>query len=76
MAWQGLFAPAETPRPVLEALFTAVNQALQAPETQEQFAKQHFNIVPNKSLDDAKAWLDGELADWKKITSEVKISAQ
>jgi tripartite-type tricarboxylate transporter receptor subunit TctC len=76
VAWQGLFAPAETPRPVLEALFTAVNQALQAPETQEQFAKQHFNIVPNKSLDDAKAWLDGELADWKKITSEVKISAQ
>ena len=38
--------------------------------------KQHFNIVPSKSVDDAKTWLAGEIALWKKITAEVKIEAE
>jgi tripartite-type tricarboxylate transporter receptor subunit TctC len=75
IAWQGLFASAETPKPVREALFVAVNKALHSPELQEKFGKQHFNIVPNKSLDEAKTWLASEIANWKTITSEVKISA-
>ena len=29
----------------------------------DAFKKQNFNIVPNKSLDDAKAWLAGEMSD-------------
>jgi tripartite-type tricarboxylate transporter receptor subunit TctC len=76
VAWQGLFAPARTPQPVLEVLFAKVNEALQTAEAQEKFNKQNFNVVPNKSLDDAKAWATTEMANWKKITSEVKISSQ
>ena len=73
IAWQGLFAPAGTPKDVLAALQKAVNEAMQAPLAQEAFKKQNFNVVPNKSLDDAKTWLAGEMAAWKKITSQVKI---
>lgn len=76
VAWQGLFAPAGTPKPVLEKLFAAVVKAIESPETKEKFGKQHFNIVPNKSLEDAKAWLMAEIANWKTITSEVKIDIQ
>ena len=76
VAWQGLFAPAGTPRPVLEALFAAVSKAVQTSEAREKFSKQNFNVVPNKSLDDAVAWSTAEMANWKKITSEVKISLQ
>ena len=75
VAWQGLFAPAGTAQPVLDALFTAVNKAMQSPEAQEKFVMQHFNVVPNISLDDANKWSAAEMAHWKKITSEVKISA-
>jgi hypothetical protein len=39
----------------------------------EAFKKQNFNIVPNKSLDDAKAWLAAEMAQWKDITTQVKV---
>jgi len=46
-----------------------------APAAREAFAKQHFNIVPSKSVDDAKTWLAGEIANWRKITAEVKIEA-
>ena len=73
IAWNGLFAPAATPKPVLEALFTAVNRALNAPEAVEKLGKQNFNIVPNRSLDDAKAWLEAEMKHWQTITSTVTI---
>ncbi len=76
IAWNALFAPAATPKPVLEALYAAVNKAVQSPEAVEKFKKQHFNVVPNSSLDDAKSWLAGEMKHWQTITSQVKIEAQ
>lgn len=74
IAWQGIFAPAGTPKPVLEKLFADLNKVLQSPEVKAKFAKQHFNIVPNKSVDDAKAWLGGEMKHWQTITQVVKIN--
>src|SRR5882757_1782945 len=75
IAWQGLFASAGTPKDVLETIFRASVQALQAPSVVDAFKKQNFNIVPNKSLDDAKAWLADEIKTWKDITSQVKVEA-
>jgi tripartite-type tricarboxylate transporter receptor subunit TctC len=73
IAWQGLFAPAGTPKEVLETLFKASVQALASPTVVEAFKKQNFNIVPNKSLDDSKAWLADQIKIWKDITTAVKI---
>ena len=73
LAWQALFAPAGTPKEVLEKLAKASLDAMYAPASQEVFKKQNFNIVPNKSLDDARSWLVGEMATWKRIADEVKI---
>ena len=73
IAWQGLFAPAATPKDVQQALFAAVTDAMKAPAVAEAFEKQTFNLVPNASLDDAKSWLAGQMDNWRKITSEVKI---
>ncbi len=73
IAWQALFAPADTPSAVLELLQKAMVQALQAPAVKAAFAKQNFNIVPTASLADAQKWLGDEMTRWKKITEEVKI---
>jgi tripartite-type tricarboxylate transporter receptor subunit TctC len=73
LAWQALFAPSGTPKDVLETLRKAMTDALASPSVEATFAKQNFNRVPTTSLDDAKAWLAGEMARWKKITDEVKI---
>lgn len=75
IAWNAMFAPAATPKPVLEALHKAAVEAMQAPAAKEQLTRQNFNIVPSKSLDEAKTWLAGEIATWRKITAEVKIEA-
>jgi tripartite-type tricarboxylate transporter receptor subunit TctC len=76
IAWQGLFAPGGTPKDVLATIFTATTEAMKAPAVVDAFKKQTFNTVPNASLDDAKTWLAGQMATWRKITSEVKIETE
>ena len=76
IAWNGLFAPADTPKPVLDALYAIVAKALASPETQEKFKKQNYNIVPSKSVADAQQWLAGEMKHWETVTSAVKIETQ
>jgi tripartite-type tricarboxylate transporter receptor subunit TctC len=76
IAWQGLFAPAGTPKEVLQAIFNATVAAMKTPEAADAFKRQTFNIVPNASLADAKTWLAHEIDTWRKITSEVKIETE
>lgn len=73
VAWNGLFAPAATPKPVLEALFQIVSKAMHSAEAVEKFKKQNFNVVPNKSFAEAQSWLAAEMKHWETITSTVKI---
>ena len=73
LAWQAMFAPAGTPKPILETVHKAVLQAMQAPAVVEAFNKQNFRIVPNASVDEAKTWLADEMKNWKTITDTVKI---
>ena len=73
IAWNGLFAPAATPKPVLDALYAIVAKALASPDVQEKFKKQNYNIVPSKSVADAQKWLTGEMKHWETITNTVKI---
>ena len=54
IAWNGMFAPAATPRPVLDALHKAAVTACASDDAKERLGKQNFNIVPSKSLDDAQ----------------------
>jgi hypothetical protein len=40
---------------------------------QEAFAKQLVSVKLSDSTDEAQTWLKGEIANWKKITTEIKI---
>jgi tripartite-type tricarboxylate transporter receptor subunit TctC len=71
--WSALYAPAATPRDVLDPLHKAVVQALNSEPVQSAFKKQMLKPVPNSSIDDARAWNAAEFAYWKKITDEVKV---
>jgi tripartite-type tricarboxylate transporter receptor subunit TctC len=76
IAWNGMFMASDTPKPVQEALFKLVTQALAAPEVQEKLRKQNFIIAPNASLADSHKWLAAEIAHWREITDAVKIETQ
>jgi tripartite-type tricarboxylate transporter receptor subunit TctC len=73
IAWQGLFAHAAVPRPVLEKILKATAQALGAPAVRRLLEQQAFNIIPTTSLDEARSWLAGELREWRNIIQETKI---
>jgi tripartite-type tricarboxylate transporter receptor subunit TctC len=71
--WNGLFASAATPKPVLEKLRAGTAQALQTPSVRQALQQQDFNIIPTDSLDEAKSWLADEMTNWRTVTQQMKI---
>jgi tripartite-type tricarboxylate transporter receptor subunit TctC len=71
--WQGMLAPANTPKEMLSTLFKAIVGAAGNPQLQEGFKKQLVSVKPSESLDEAQTWLRNEIDTWRKITAEVKV---
>ena len=71
--WSALYAPATTPRDVLEIVREAAVQALASEQVTTAFKQQMIRAVPSASIADAQAWNKAEVAYWKKVTDEVKI---
>jgi tripartite-type tricarboxylate transporter receptor subunit TctC len=71
--WSALYAPAATPRGVLEIVREAAVQALASEQVTTAFKQQMIRAVPSPSIADAQAWNKAEVAYWKKVTDEVKI---
>ena len=55
------------------SLQKAVAQALKTPQVLDAYTKQNIRSSPTASLEEAKTWLGGEIANWQKISKEVKI---
>ena len=71
--WSALYAPAVTPRDVLEIVHEAAVQALASAQVTTAFKQQMIRAVPTASIADAQAWNKAEVTYWKKVTDEVKI---
>lgn len=73
--WFMLFAPASTPRPVLDKLNAGLRQVLESAEVKERMAKDGFEPTPS-SASEARARLERELQMWAKLTKERGITAE
>jgi tripartite-type tricarboxylate transporter receptor subunit TctC len=71
--WSALYAPAGTPRDVLETVRKAAAQALNSEPVETAFKKQMIKATPSGSLEDAQAFNRAEMAYWKKVTEQVKV---
>jgi tripartite-type tricarboxylate transporter receptor subunit TctC len=72
-AWQAMFAPAKTPRPVIAKLHKAVSDALSRPEMKEQLAKQMLNVALSRSPEEFDELVRKETQDWAKFLREANI---
>ncbi|MBX3663853.1 MAG: tripartite tricarboxylate transporter substrate binding protein [Burkholderiales bacterium] len=74
--WNGIFAPARTPRAVSERLFAEVNKAMLAPEVKRR--QNAAGIVPVGSSSSAEfvQFIRGDIERWKKITAEAGIALE
>ena len=72
--WFIVFAPAATPKPVIDKLNAALNQALALPTLKERMSKDGFDPVPS-TPDQARARLEKEMPQWAKLIKERGIKA-
>jgi len=75
LTWQGLFAPAATPRPIVEKLNAALRQALADPKVVKSFAQQDFSVFPEneQTISAANSLLHAEVEHWTQVVRENKI---
>jgi len=66
IAWNGLLAPAGTPKDVVAKLNAEVKKALEVPEVKERFAAQGFGAAWSPPEQYA-AFIQSELAKWAKV---------
>lgn len=72
-AWQGLFAPAGTPKPVMDKLHASVVKALALPEVRQTFAKSLIDPAPSKSPEDFTAFVKQETARWAQKVADLGV---
>jgi len=75
-AWQGMFAPAATPKPVLDRLYSAVAAVLTKPEMKESLAKQMMSVELSKSPQDFTELVRKETQSWGEFLREAKIKIE
>ncbi len=73
--WFGMWAPAATPRAVVQKLNAAVNAIVQEPQVREQFAKLGIQPTPMKPEEFAK-FVRSEIAVYKRIVQQANIQLQ
>jgi len=75
-AWQALFLPAGTPPELVDRIFKAVVAAVNSDEVKERFAKQFITPRTAESPAAFAAWLEADMAAWKKVIDSANLKVQ
>jgi tripartite-type tricarboxylate transporter receptor subunit TctC len=75
-AWQAMFAPAATPRPIVEKLHQALAAALNRPEMKERLAKQMLTVAVSASPQEFDQQVRKETQNWGEFLREAKIKVE
>jgi tripartite-type tricarboxylate transporter receptor subunit TctC len=72
-AWNGLFAPAALPRPLLERIFNDTLKVMNSPEMRDTLGKSLIQVSVSKSSEAYTAFVRGETEKWAKVIRENNI---
>jgi 2-methylaconitate cis-trans-isomerase PrpF/tripartite-type tricarboxylate transporter receptor subunit TctC len=72
--WYGLFAPAKTPKPIIDKLHQAVAQALNDPEIVKRIEADGAD-VQSSTPEQLGSLVKNELVKWKAVVAKAKITA-
>ena len=75
-AWNGVFAPAATPRPILERVQKAIYQVLDRPDIRDNYTKQLMMVPRRRSLDELAEYVNAEAGKWQRIIREGHIEVE
>jgi len=74
--WQGVLAPAGTPRAVVQRLNAQIVKAMHAPEVHERIAVQGGNDIVTGTPEEFAALIRADLERYGRLIRDAKISAQ
>jgi len=74
-SWSGVFAPAGTPRDIVEKLNATINQALNSKEVRDRFEQAGIEI-DLMGVDEFKAFVDSEIDRWGEIVKKSGAKVQ
>jgi tripartite-type tricarboxylate transporter receptor subunit TctC len=74
--WQGVLAPAGTPRALIGALNAHIAKAMHAPDVHERIAVQGGNDIVTGTPEEFAALIRADLERYARLIREAKISAQ
>ena len=69
-SWQGVYAPAGTPRPIVEKLHAALLKVLASPDIAQRFAVGGALVATSKSPEEFQAYSAAEAERWGKVVKE------
>jgi tripartite-type tricarboxylate transporter receptor subunit TctC len=70
VAWQGIVAPAGTPRPIVDALAAQIAKLLSTPETRDKMTTLALEILPGSTPDSFAAFIRSEVDRWADIVKK------
>jgi tripartite-type tricarboxylate transporter receptor subunit TctC len=74
-SWNGLGVPAKTPRPVIDRLNRALNEALASSDVKQRLQEQAVDTFPS-TPDAYRKHIAAEIAKWTKVIDTAKIPKQ
>ena len=72
--WYAVFAPAKTPKPVVDKLNKALNQVLADKDTAKRL-QDHGTDIETSTPEQLSALVKGELAKWKSVAQRARLTA-
>ena len=75
-AWNGLFAPAGIPKPLLHRIHADVVKVMEAPATREALAKVFMTGIVNRSPEEFQQFVLEEIKTWGRIVTENHIKVE
>jgi len=73
--WYGLFAPAKTPKAVIDKINAALNQVLKDKEIEKRM-QDHGADVETSTPEELGTLVKSELAKWKSVVQRAKLTAE
>ncbi|MBK7473609.1 MAG: tripartite tricarboxylate transporter substrate binding protein [Betaproteobacteria bacterium] len=75
LAWWGVFAPAGTPKPIIDKLNAELAKAISLPDVKKHLSEQLGMDLVVSSPEALQTWTVGEIARWGKVIKENGIRA-
>ena len=73
LQWFGLFAPAGTPKEIVQRLHAEIVRATQDPEIRKRFVNDGGDPQPSRTPEEFAAYIRADMAKWAKVVREAGI---